>query len=431
LSDFDPAIIKRAHPARVYTHTQDLSRPPPSGAAGRGLWGTQQGERAMTLEALMGRCQSLYEDVSLKAVQAWKVAHPGCKAIGYMPVYVPREIVHAAGMLPVGVMGSDIEIIRGDAYYQSYICHIPRSTIELAVSGRLDALDGMLFPSICDVIRNLSGMWKLMFPDKYAKYLDLPQNFDAAVGGTFYAGELRSLIADLEALGGRAITNERLLESIALYNRNRALVQALYDLRADKPWQVPTVELYLLLRAGNVLPVEEHNALLEDYRALVEQAQRPQLDNSRIVLTGSFCEQPPLGLIRTIERSGCYIVEDDFVLGSRWIQGPVPEQGDALENLVRAFLAQSVETASVYIADKPKGAALVSRCHQRQGEGVIFCAASFCDPALLDQPMLAKAVEAEGIPFTEFKYSENTGQFQVIKEQTGTFSDSIKLWGHP
>jgi benzoyl-CoA reductase subunit C len=273
-------------------------------------------------------------------------------------------------------------------------------------------------------------MWKLMFPDKYAKYLDLPQNFDSAVGGTFYAGELRALMDDLEAMGGVRITNERLLESIRLYNHNRALVQALYDLRAEKPWQVPTVELYLLLRAGNVLPVEEHNQMLEAYRDEVQRIERPQLDNSRIVLTGSFCEQPPLGLIRTIERSGCYIVEDDFVLGTRWINGPVAEQGDGLQNLVEAFLTHSVETASVYIADKPKGAALVGKYRQRRGEGVIFCAASFCDPALLDQPMLATAVEAEGIPFTEFKYSENTGQFQVIKEQTGTFSDSIKLWGN-
>jgi benzoyl-CoA reductase subunit C len=383
----------------------------------------------MTLEALIERCQSLYEDVSLQAVHAWKQAHPGAKAIGFMPVYVPREVIHAAGMLPVGIMGSDIEIIRGDAYYQSYICHIPRSTIELAVSGRLDALDGMVFPSICDVIRNLSGMWKLMFPDKYAKYLDLPQNFDAAVGGTFYAGELRHLIADLERMGGGKVTDERLRESIRLYNRNRELVEGLYDLRARQPWQVPTVELYLLLRAGNLLPVEEHNAMLEEYGALVTQVSRPQMDNSRIVLTGSFCEQPPLGLIRTIERSGCYIVEDDFVLGTRWLQAPVPLEGDPLTNLVQSFLDHSVETASVYIADKPKGAALVNKCRKREGEGVIFCAASFCDPALLDQPMLATAVEKAGIPYTEFKYSENTGQFQVIKEQTGTFSDSIKLWG--
>ena len=51
------------------------------------------------------------------------------------------------------------------------------------------------------------------------------------------------------------------------------------------------------------------------------------------------------------------------------------------------------------------------------------------DPALLDQPMLVTAVEAAGVPHTSFKYAENTGQFQVIREQAGTFADSIKLWG--
>jgi benzoyl-CoA reductase subunit C len=222
-----------------------------------------------------------------------------------------------------------------------------------------------------------------------------------------------------------------LLASIRVYNVNRALVERLYDLRAAQPWQVPTLELYLVLRAGNVLPVEEHTRLMEDYLAAVQSVERPQLDNSRIVLRGAFCEQPPLGLIRALERSGCYIVDDDFVLGARWIQGAVQETGDALANLADAFLERSPETASMYIGDRPKGASLVHECRRRGGEGVVFCAASFCDPALLDQPMLAKAVDGAGIPYTEFKFSENTGQFQVIKEQTGTFSDSIKLWGHP
>ena len=61
-------------------------------------------------------------------------------------------------------------------------------------------------------------------------------------------------------------------------------------------------------------------------------------------------------------------------------------------------------------------------------EGVIFCAPSFCDPALLEQPMLVDALAAEGIPHTQFKYSEDTGQFAAIREQAGTFSDSIRLW---
>ena len=50
------------------------------------------------------------------------------------------------------------------------------------------------------------------------------------------------------------------------------------------------------------------------------------------------------------------------------------------------------------------------------------------DPALLDQPMTAAAVDRSRIPWTAFKYAENSGQFQVIREQAGTFADSIKLW---
>ena len=59
----------------------------------------------------------------------------------------------------------------------------------------------------------------------------------------------------------------------------------------------------------------------------------------------------------------------------------------------------------------------------------MFAAPSFCDPALLEQPMLTQVRWiGQGIPWTAFKYAENLGQFQVIREQAGTFADSIKLW---
>ena len=147
-----------------------------------------------------------------------------------------------------------------------------------------------------------------------------------------------------------------------------------------------------------------------------------------MVITGSFCEQPPLGLIKTLERSGCYIVEDDFVQVHRWIRGPVPEEGNPLGNLVRAFLEDGVDSAVRYIGESEKGAELVRRVERSGAEGVVFCSASFCDPALLDQPMAVRALEKAGIPYTAFKFAENNGQFQVIREQAGTFADSIKLW---
>jgi benzoyl-CoA reductase subunit C len=381
--------------------------------------------------AIVERCQALFEDLQFNAVKAWKAAAPGRKAIGYMPVYVPRELIHAAGMLPVGILGGgdQLEVIQGDAYYQSYICRIPRSTIELGLTGRLDCLDGMLFPSICDVIRNLSGMWQILFKDKYVRYFDVPQNYEDAIGGKYYVDELRILREDLGRLRGAEISDAELNASIAVYNENRAAIRELYAYRSQKPWQAPTSEVYLVLRAGMVLPPEEHTTLVREYIAAADAMPRPKRDNARVVVNGTFCEQPPLGLIKSIEMSGCYVVDDDFMLVTRWLLDDVPADGDPLEELSKAFLHRSASTAAKYDARREdKGVYLLKQVKTRGAEGVVFAAPSFCDPALLERPMLQDVLAKHGIPYTAFKYAENTGQMAPIREQAGTFADSIKLW---
>ncbi|MBX3472463.1 MAG: 2-hydroxyacyl-CoA dehydratase, partial [Planctomycetes bacterium] len=220
------------------------------------------------LGPILARADALYHDLTLSAVREHKEAH-GAKAIGCLPIWAPRELVDAAGMLPVGLHGAGdrVEVIRGDAYFQSYICQIPRSTIEVALTGRYDLLDGFLFPAICDVIRNLSGMWKILFPGKLSRYVDVPQNFDPAVGGAFFARELRALAEDLSALSGRPVTDEALHASIARYDENRRAIGELMALRERAPHKATASESYLVIRAGDVLPVEEHTAFVRAYVA--------------------------------------------------------------------------------------------------------------------------------------------------------------------
>lgn len=381
--------------------------------------------------SIIAQATQLFEDLDFSAAREWKAAKPGRKVVGFLPIYVPREIIHAADMLPLGIVGGgdQLEVIHGDAYYQSYICRIPRSTIELGVSGRLDFVEGMLFPSICDVIRNLSGMWKLMFPNVYSRYFDVPQNYRDEIGGNYYVNELAELREDLGKLRGKPITDDELRNSIKLYNENRRLVRELYAFRAEKPWQAPAAEVYLILRAGFVLPVEQHSEMLRDYLAAARAEERPRRDNCRIVLTGVFCEQPPLNLIKSLELAGCYVVDDDLLLATRWLTIDVPTEGDPLKNLALAFLHHSESTAAKYEPDqKEKGQHLVRAVKRTGAEGVIFACPSFCDPALLDRPILQHVLKDAGIPYIAFKYAENSGQMQPIREQAGTFADSIKLW---
>ena len=387
----------------------------------------------MNRAEIVAWAEANYLDLEFTAARRWLAEEPGRKAVGFLPVYAPAEIIHAAGMLPVGIHGGGdrIDIIRGDAYYQSYICHLPRSVVELAVTGRLDFLTGALFPSTCDVIRNLSGMWKVMYPEKYSRYIDLPQDFAKGVGGDFWTHELRELVHDMGELRGSPITEDELRKGIGDWNRRRALVRKLYAKRRDEPHNVPTDELYQLLRAGEIVPFEEFMTMAQAYLDVCDKDGRRPRDNARVIVIGAFCEQPPLGLIRTIERAGCYIVDDDFLIGNRFLTREVDCSGDAVRALAETFLNHTVANPIVYERDADGKKKLVGeRLRAARAEGAIFSAPSFCDPALLDRPMLQAGAAREGISFISFKYAENTGQFQQFREQAGTFSDAIKLWGN-
>jgi benzoyl-CoA reductase subunit C len=372
------------------------------------------------------------EDLDFAAARAWMEEGSGRRAAGHLPVYAPCEVIRAAGMLPVGVHGGGdrLEIIRGDAFYQSYICHLPRSVVELAQSGRLDFLSAMLFPATCDVIRNLSGTWQLLYPQLYVRYLDLPQVPEADLAADFWREELGVLLRDLGEVSGRPGTDETLREAIRAYNEARRLIRELYRMRRETPWNVPTEELYLLMRAGESVPLEEFTARMRAYLAAAEAEPGRVRDRARVLVVGAFCEQPPIGLIKTIERAGCFIVDDDFVLGNRMIGADVPAGEDPLSDLARAFVGGAVRTSTLYEGDPGgKHRLIPQQAAAARADGVIFAAASFCDPALLDRPMLRAGAEEAGLPCIAFQFAENTGQFQPYREQAGTFADAIKLWG--
>ncbi len=375
---------------------------------------------------------AIYEDLEFTRTREVLSENSDLKAAGFLPVYAPREIITAASMLPVGIYGGgdQLEIIRGDAYYQSYICHLPRSVIELAQSDRLDFLSAMLFPSTCDVIRNLSGMWQVMYPDLYVRYLDLPHVRDPEVGGSFWERELRTLIDGLAEVSGHRASDDDVRAANVLYNEVRGVIRELYRVRSAEPWRLPTEELYLLQRAGEVIPPELFIEKVRAYLEAIHEDSPPMKDRSRVIVVGAFCEQPPLGLIKTIERAGCWIVDDDLLVGNRMLTCDVQTKGDPVANLAGTFIRHSEKNSVLYEPDpNGKKTLMAERARAAKADGIIFAAPSFCDPALLDRPMLRSGAEEHGIPCIAFKYSENTGQFQQFREQAGTFSDSIKLWG--
>ena len=127
----------------------------------------------MTSENFVDRYRELIEDPTFSRIVEWKANHPGSKVIGCYPVYTPVELIHAAGMLPVGILGGGnrLEIAHADSRFQSFICSIVKSTLELGLTGKLHFLDGIVFHSICDPARNLASVFQRNFPQMMVEFI--------------------------------------------------------------------------------------------------------------------------------------------------------------------------------------------------------------------------------------------------------------------
>ncbi len=378
------------------------------------------------LEASLAHCRELAEDMSFACVSSHK-EKTGEGAVGYFPVYSPLELYHAAGYLPVAVHGggNQIEITAADSRFGSFICSIVKSTMELGMKGHLDVLDGVVFHDICDSARNLAWLFERNFKDKlFMEYIHLPQKPDVPAAAAFLKGEYERIYARLTGLRGRKPDTDALRRSISLYNVNRALHRRLYRLRSDRPQDVPTAELNLLARAGGFLPVEEHNKMLEECLTGFSARQRKPRDGIRVVVEGSFCEQPPIELLELLDSVGCFAVDDDLLIGRRWFADDIPATGDPFAALAGAYMKSPVPSSVRHNPGVPRTEALVERVRSYRAQAVIFIYAKFCEPGLFDYVLFKDVLEREGIPHLLIEFEEKMWTFDKARMELETFVES-------
>lgn len=372
------------------------------------------------VEGVIAACRDLLEDDTYPTVRRWRDAD-GTVA-GHFQVYFPEEIAHAAGMLPFKVRGAPVEPTQADSRFGSYLCSIVKTSLELVLSGRVE-LELFVTHPICDAARNLAAVWGRNFPYP-CQILYLPQNANSAHAPVYLRGEYDRLRRTVESVSGRAVTDDALRRSITVFNTNRALLRELYALKRDTPWLVAADEAYGLMAVGGLIPREEHNALLETALPALRARETRRQDRVRVVLEGGFCEQPPLDLLRAIARS-CYVVDDDLLIGLRWILEDVPTSGDPLAQLAEAYLERSSYSPVQHDLRKPKEDMLLARIRDAQAQAAIVTAAKMCEPGLEEQVTYVHALEERDVPFFVSEFEENMTSFETLEIQLETFVENL------
>jgi benzoyl-CoA reductase subunit C len=381
----------------------------------------------MTPDAILDDCRALLERPLGAAAQQWKDAHPGGRAIAAYPVWAPAEVIHAAGMLPLALLGggTSVELTHADARFQSFVCSIAKSSLELGFQGLVRGVDGLVFSNICDVARNLGSIYRRNFPEVWVEYLHLPQNSTSPGVAPYLAAELRRLAAGFEAAFGLRVTEPALAKSIETYNQLRARLRALYALRIDRPHALSTTELYTVLRTVTLTPPESSIARLDSFLAgLAAREARPR-DRLRVVVEGAFCEQPPLGLLEVLEEAGCYVVEDDLLLGWRWFTADVATDGDPFEQLALAYVDRAVPSSTRHESREHRAVGLIEKVRRARADAVVFTPAKFCEPALFDYVLMRQGLDRAGIPHLLVEFEEKMWTFERTRNEVETFVESM------
>ena len=381
----------------------------------------------MTPERIVEHGRELIAQPLGALAERWKAEHVDGRAVAAYPVWAPAELIHAAGMLPLSLLGggASVELTHADARFQSFVCSIAKSTLELGFQGQLTGIDGFVFSNICDVARNLGSIYQRNFPDAFVEYLHLPQNSTSPAVAAYAAAELRRLAEGFRGRLGLAVTPTALAKSIETYNALRARLRALYALRIAEPQKLSTTELYTVLRASTLVPPDESLSWLDDLLAALPRRESRARDRLRVVVEGAFCEQPPLGLLEVLEEAGCYVVEDDLLLGWRWYTTDVATDGDPFERLGAAYVNQAVPSSTRHESRQHRADGLIEKVRRARADAVVFMPAKFCEPALFDYVLMKQGLERAGIPHLLVEFEEKMWTFERTRNEIETFVESM------
>lgn len=348
----------------------------------------------------------------------------GKKIVGYFCSYTPEELIFAAGALPFRLFGTDGNITRADAHLQAYSCSLVKGALEDALTGRLDFLDGVVFPHTCDTIQRLSDIWRLNIPFGIHMDVVLPVKVNTPSSRQYMVDVLAKFKSDLEKALNKKITPEDLHNAIKTYNRVRHLLQRLHHLKYEYASVISGKDLHTIMMTSMIMERNELIDVLEKAIVDVESKKTtaPSSTGKRIILSGGSCTMPDLYGI--IEDAGAHIVGDDFCTGARYYEGLIDTEKDPVESIAERYLTRLVCPAK-HSGLSTRADNIINIAREKKANGVIFILLKFCDPHAFDYPFLKDALDKEHIPSSLIEIEDQSSVDGRIRTRIEAFIEML------
>ncbi|MCD4678095.1 MAG: 2-hydroxyacyl-CoA dehydratase family protein [Desulfobacula sp.] len=356
------------------------------------------------------------------SVVASKIKKKQKKIIGTLCSYAPEELIYAAGFHPMRLFSSKSDIVLAENHLQAYCCSLVRGVLEDSLSGRLDFLDGAVFPHTCDSIQRLSDIWRMNTRYEFFTDVILPVKLNTPSARIYMGDVLARFKKDLETAAGTEITNADLKDSIKKFNLIRRNLSKIYALQSQTPGIIKGADLLAVVKGSMMMDRDEVADLLPAIAARLEKMGAPKKGGKRIIISGSICDFP--GFYTAIEAAGGVVVGDDLCTGQRWFKGEIPEDENPMDAIAARLLDRMICPAK-HSALAVRGENIVSLVRQNKADGVVFMLLKFCDPHAFDYPYLKEFLESKGIKTLLIEVDDQQQSLGQLSTRIETFIHMI------
>ena len=354
------------------------------------------------------------------SIRQW-VKDKGKKAIGSTFADVPEEVIYAFGFLPVTIMGTNKPLNKAPSHLPDNACSLARSNLELVLSYEGDIFDGYVLPQVCDTTQHLSDIWRINFPNKYVESYLAPRQADRPSARYWVKEEIERVIESLSKWSGKKITDADLMEAITIHNENKILLKEIYDFKKKNPGALSNKELFAMMKLSQQVDKLELNKSLKKIK---ENLQAKKADGyTEVVLVGITCDPPEIyDLFDEIKLN---IVGDTLLVGTRYIQGIVPDDKNPVEAITERHFKRGFFSPihdNVY-----KNYEEVKALYKEtQAKAIIYVHIEFCESQEYDLPDLKNMIKKDGIPMHTLDTEYQTLSLSHVRTRLQAFFESLK-----
>ncbi len=354
----------------------------------------------------------------------------GKKVIGVLPYYAPEELVYAAGMVPMGIWGSNKKTIsRAKEYCATFYCTIAQLALEMLLDGTMDGLDGIITPTICDTLRPMSQNYRVAMGDKMSViFLAHPQNRFEDFGLQFCIDQYNHVKGELEKIAGKEITSEAIQDAIKVYNKSRAARRNFVKLASEHCDVVTPTKRSAVLKAFWFMEKPEYTAKLEELNKELEALPVCNWQGTKVVTSGIICDNP--ALLAAFEENNIAIAADDVAHETRSFKTDVPEDEACPMMALAKQFANIDHDVLLYDPQSEKnrrGEFVANLVKESGAQGLVLFMQQFCDPEEMEYPYLKKALDDAKIPHIKLGIDQQMRDFGQAKTAIQAFADVLEM----